>query len=196
MRERIRAFLNTPIEGDVAQRRAMVVAVVVLVGAAVIFLTLGDGGGGGNGGGQRPKDTAQQDGSGGGAASAPAPTPEPIVGPTGDPIAGRPRPEIDQPARAFFASYVAAYYGQGSPRQIRAATPRLTARLARTRPNTALRGRRPKVVAVLADRDGAGYRVGARVDDGASTGPFPLEARFERVGPGGSWRAVELFTGD
>lgn len=184
MRERLRAFLNRPIETAEQRRWAMALSAVVVVGAAVAFLALGGSDGDGDRDRQRPANR------GGGAPVRPTdPPPQPIVGPTEAPIGDRPPAEVERAGRAFFESYLAVYYGRG--KVIREASPRLTRELAGSEPNTALRGRRARIETILADRDeGGAYRVAARVDDGGPQGPFPLFARFERRD--GVWQAVDL----
>ncbi len=91
MREKLRAFLNRPIEGDAERRRALIVAAVVMLGAAALFLTLGDDGG--ERGGERA--AAPQPGSDVGGTAPPAPGP--ASGPA-EPVAPEPSEVVPLPS--------------------------------------------------------------------------------------------------
>lgn len=94
MREKLRAFLNRPIEGDAERRRALIVAAVVMLGAAALFLTLGDDGG--ERGGERaaaPQPDEERSDVGGTAPPAPGPASGPA-----EPVAPEPSEVVPLPS--------------------------------------------------------------------------------------------------
>lgn len=181
----LRTLLERPV--DLQGRQSLLLA--TLLAAVAIFAVVALGG-------RDSEDRAPR----AGAETTPAPvatitatpTPEPIPVPVGEPIGDRPVPELESAARRFAESYLGASYGHRPPSEIRAASPRLARALRDLKPNTALRGRQPRVVTVQADRDRGGYRIAAQIDDGAPTGEFPLLARFTQR-HNGTWQATDVF---
>lgn len=201
MRERLRAFLNRPIESEAERRTAMIAATVVVVGAAVLFLVLfgGQDDGKSPAGDRAPSQPrAPERGSAGNAQGAGQPVAPPAVPlpsqvPSNPPKVGRSAKASAQRAgRRFAESYLRFQRRKGS--KIAAATSALRRQIAREprgRVSPAAAEHPPKVVGIdaqVVDRDtivvtATVARLGAR---------FPLRATATK-GRGG-WVVSALQT--